>query len=95
MRKITAFYAWQSDTPTKVNRNFIRQALDDAAQRISADSSLGIELHIDSDTQDAPGTPPITDTILGKIEACDIFIPDLTFVARTSGGKYVPNPHKN
>ena len=51
MRKITAFYAWQSVTPSKVNKEFIRKALDEAAQRINADPSLEVELSIDSDTQ--------------------------------------------
>jgi hypothetical protein len=40
-----------------------------------------------------PGTPPITDTILKKIQNCDIFVPDVTFVASTAGGKLVPNPN--
>ena len=44
-------------------------------------------------SQNVPGTPPVTDTILGKIEKCDIFLPDVTFVATTHGGKLVPNPN--
>jgi len=93
MRKITAFYAWQSDTPGIINRNFIETALRDASQLITADPALNVELNVDSDTQGVPGTPPITDTILKKIDACELFIPDVTFVARTEGGKYVPNPN--
>jgi hypothetical protein len=93
MKKINAFYAWQSDTPSSVNREFIEIALNDAALRITNDSSLNIEMNVDSDTQGVPGTPPITDTILKKIETSDLFIPDVTFVARTEKGKYVPNPN--
>jgi hypothetical protein len=93
VRKIVAFYAWQSDTLTKINKDFIRKALDLAAERINSDSSLAVELKIDSDTQNVPGTPPITATILEKIALCDIFIPDVTFVAATTGGKLVPNPN--
>jgi hypothetical protein len=92
MRRIVAFYAWQSDRPAKINKDFIRKALDSAADRISADSSLGVELKIDSDTQGVPGTPPVTATILDKIDRCDLFIPDVTFVASTEDGKLVPNP---
>jgi hypothetical protein len=33
------------------------------------------------------------DTILKKIENCEIFIPDVSFVARTDAGKLVPNPN--
>jgi hypothetical protein len=93
MRKVTAFYAWQSDTPEKINRHFIRIALDEAARRICADSSLGVELVIESDTEGVLGQAPVTDVILEKIDGCDIFIPDLTFVARTEGGKLIPNPN--
>jgi hypothetical protein len=91
MRKITVFYAWQSDTPPRFNRYLIRMALEAAARRINDDPALDIELLIDSDTQGVPGQPPVTETILKKIEACDIFAPDLTFVAQTEGGKFVPN----
>jgi hypothetical protein len=93
MRKLTAFYAWQSDIPRDVNQDLIEIALKDAAKRITEDPSLGVELQVDSDTQGVPGTPPITDTILKKIESCDMFIPDVTFVARTEEGKYIPNPN--
>jgi hypothetical protein len=93
MRKITACYAWQSDTPQEFNRHLIRIALEEAAKRISADPSLKVELLIDSGTEGVLGQPPVTDTILGKIAVCDIFIPDLTFVARTEGGKLVTNPN--
>src|SRR6266550_5322699 len=93
MRKISAFYAWQSDTPSKINREFISVALNEAAQRITNDSLFDVELSVDSDTQGVPGTPPITDTILKKIETSEIFIPDVTFVARTGDGKHIPNPN--
>lgn len=93
MRKISAFYAWQSDTPSKLNRNLIEHALRTAAERITADPSMDAELQIDSDTQGVPGTPPITETILGKIKECDIFMPDVSFVATTSDGKRIPNPN--
>jgi len=93
MKKITAFYAWQSDTPQKFNRNLIEVALKDAAKRTTEDLHLGVEMSVDSDTQGVPGTPPITETILKKIDNCNLFVPDVTFVARTEGGKYVPNPN--
>src|SRR5438270_8949827 len=48
---------------------------------------------IDYDTEGVPGTPPVTQTILNKIALCDIFVPDVSFVARTESGKLVPNPN--
>jgi hypothetical protein len=85
------FYSWQSDRPSKICRNFIAVALQDAAKSVS--QALGIEVEIDSDTQDEPGQPPITDTILRKIRECDAFIGDMTFVAKTDAGKLLPNPN--
>lgn len=92
-RKITIFYAWQSDRPSNINRYFIRYALNIAAQRINDDSSSDIEVAIDSDTEGCVGTPPVTETILKKIRNADIFSADLTFVARTDDGKQIPNPN--
>jgi hypothetical protein len=93
MRKIVAFYAWQSDTPEKFNRHLIRIALEEAAKRITEDPTIDAQFIIEYDTEGVPGTPPISQTILNKIEACDIFIPDVSFVARTEAGKFVPNPN--
>ena len=93
MRKVTVFYAWQSDTPQRFNRYLIRMALEMAARRINEDAALAVEIHIDSDTQGVPGQPPVTETILKKIAACDIFAPDFTFAARTDAGKFIPNPN--
>ncbi len=90
MRRLSLFYSWQSDRDSKLCRKFIQQGLERAAE-IVADRD--IELVIDSDTKGVPGTPPISDTILQKIEACDIFLGDMTFVAKTEGGKFVPNPN--
>jgi hypothetical protein len=92
-RIITVFYAWQSDRDQKGNRHFIRKALDDAAKRINEDNALGIEIKIDADTQGVVGTPPVTETILRKIRSSHIFVPDLTFIAKTDAGKLTPNPN--
>ena len=93
MIKMTAFYAWQSDTAPKFNRELIDKALRDAAKRLSEDSSLAVEIMTDSDTQGVPGTPPITETVLKKIDGSEIFVPDVTFVGRTEAGKLLPNPN--
>jgi hypothetical protein len=89
----TLFYSWQSDTPSKTNRNFIRNALDWAVKRTAKGVDVEEALRIDQDTQGVPGNPEIANTILRKIDGCDIFVPDLTFVAKTADGKPVPNPN--
>jgi len=60
MLPLTLFYSWQMDRPTKVCRDFIRKALEEAAAILAA--SADIALKIDSDTQDVAETPAITDT---------------------------------
>ena len=62
MAKFRIFYSWQSDRPSRLCRQFIDIALRGAAEELSRTLSMPIE--IDSDTQNEPGTPPITDTIL-------------------------------
>ena len=91
MRTVTVFYAWQSDTPEQINRYLIRSALDAAAERITNDPTFDVTVLVDSDTQGVPGQPKVTDTILSKIDVCDIFVPDMSFVAQTKGGKLVTN----
>lgn len=90
MAPLTLFYSWQMDRSTKVCRDFIRRALDEAAAILALNDDIALK--IDSDTQDVPGTPAITETILGKIRDCDIFLADMTFVAE-AGGKHIPNPN--
>lgn len=91
MAKLTVFYSWQSDRPSKVCRDFIARALDEAVARLAV--RRGFEITVDSDTRGVPGTPPVNQTILDKIEACDVFLADMTFVAATDGGKRTPNPN--
>lgn len=94
----TVFYAWQSDTPNNVNRNFIKTALERAIKNVRQsvlieDAERYIELRFDQDTQGVPGVPEIVNTILRKIETCAIFVPDLTYVAKTPEGEPIPNPN--
>jgi hypothetical protein len=87
------FYSWQSDTNPKTNRNLIKDALDRAIQRVGKSIDVEVPLRLDQDTKDVPGSPEIANTILQKIDTCGIFVPDLTFVARTADGKDIPNPN--
>ena len=91
------FFSWQSDRPTLTGRNFIERALKDALKRISADATVQDaprgELLVDRDTLNVPGSPPIFETILTKIEEAVIFVPDLTFVGVRESGRPMPNPN--
>jgi len=51
------------------------------------------ELEVDHDTKGVPGSPPIMETILSKIDNAAVFVPDLTFVGKRGEGKPTPNPN--
>jgi hypothetical protein len=87
-KQLTAFYSWQSDTPSNFNRNFIERALEKALKRLHSDATLQLAERpkLDKDTKDIPGSPPIADTILRKIETCAAFVADLSFVGYSMEG---------
>jgi hypothetical protein len=92
---IRIFYSWQSDV--RVNRNFIRSALERAVTNLNSELQLeeaDREILIDQDTQGLPGSPPIADAILAKIRTTDIFLADLTFIDDgAAGARKTPNPN--
>ena len=53
MRKIKAFYAWQSDLDQKTNKIFIKEVLKEIKDKLNRNQELSIELEIDQDTQNA------------------------------------------
>lgn len=89
----TIFFSWQSDTPTKTNHGFIKEALNSAVTQLVANGSVEEAPRVDHDTKGVHGDPDIFPTILNKIENCDVFIADVTFVASTPNGKNIPNPN--
>lgn len=93
----TIFFSWQMDTEGRCGRNLIRKALEDAINAIAAEAQIEDaprdELLLDSDTANVPGSPPIVDTILEKIQAADVFVADLTFVGSRRDGRPTPNPN--
>lgn len=88
-RTITVFYSWQSDLPDESNRNFIRRALLNGADKISE-----CRITIDEATRDTPGSPNIPKKILEKIRACDIFVSDITTINHSAErDRKTPNPN--
>jgi hypothetical protein len=87
------FYAWQSERPSSVCRNFIRSALESISDELKQ-TGIDERVEIDSDTQDVPGVPEIVSTIFRKIEEDDVFVADLTMCAAasdTEGVRRSPN----
>jgi hypothetical protein len=101
----TVFYSWQSDSPSNFNRDYIESALLEALAQLRSDAKLEpavrAGLVLDKDTQGVPGSPPITQTILEKIDTCSAFVADLTFVGQSLKSlrserqpkRLVPNPN--
>jgi len=87
-RKI--FYSWQSDLPNNTNRGLIERAAESAAKKIRDDDSLAVEPVIARDTDGHPGAPNIAEAIFDQIDTSDIFLADVTFVAKV-GTDRVPN----
>jgi len=90
------FFSWQSDTPNRVGRSFIETCLGRAIGELQADADVDPadrELAVDRDTLEVPGSPPIMETIFGKIDRAAVFLSDLTYVAERAGGGRTPNPN--
>ena len=83
------FYSWQSDTPAKVGRTFIREALDAAIADLDLEDAERPE--IDQDTKGVLGSPVIADTIFEKIRNAKVVVADVTLTGGTPGAKRLCN----
>jgi hypothetical protein len=80
------FWSWQSDTPGKTGRHFVRDALKDAIERLKeapdieepTDAESREALHLDQDTQGTPGSPSLVGTIMAKIGNSAAVVADIT-----------------
>lgn len=89
----TLFYSWQSDLPKDCNLNAIRQSLRNATNEIEHEDDE-VRLILDEATRDTSGSPNIPLTIFSKIEACDVFICDVSTINHETGDKRkMPNPN--
>lgn len=77
----TVFYSWQATLPGATNRSLIRKCLDSAVTALNTEVEVNDSLRVDSDTGGRPGSPKIFDTILDKIDQCNIFVADVSLVA--------------
>lgn len=87
------FYSWQSDLPNGINRGFIETAIEKAIKVIVSDGSIAIVPVIDSDTAGVAGSRDIGQTILKKIEECEVFVADVTIINSNDTGRKTPNPN--
>ena len=87
------FYSWQNDIDPRFNRNFIQDCLKRVIKKLNHNLFIEEAIRLDHDTKDITGSPDITNTILKKIDECDVFIGDITFVSKLDNGKYCSNPN--
>ncbi len=84
------FWSWQSDTPGKTGRHFVRGALEAAIEdlRQPLDVEEPVErdvrenIHIDHDRKGVTGSPRLLETIFKKIDNAAVFVSDITPVSR-------------
>ena len=88
----TIFYSWQSKLPSKINKCFIRAALESAIRAVSRQFTVTEKLSIDEDMSGKSGSPDIINTILTKIDFCSLFVADLTLIGIQERER-VPNPN--
>jgi hypothetical protein len=88
------FWSWQSDTPGKIGRHFVREALEEAITDLKApqdveeptEQARREDLHLDHDRKGVAGSPDLARLIFNKIEGSTVFIADVTPVGETFGG---------
>lgn len=87
------FYSWQSDTEAKFNRHFQLDCLKAAVKQINRELELDEPIREDHDTKGITGSPDIASTILSKIESCEVFLADITFVCHSERERALSNPN--
>ncbi len=89
------FWSWQSDTPGKTGRHFIREVLEDALKQLKVEDELDEperdDLHLDHDRKGVPGSPDLAQAILEKIRNSAVFIADVTPIGKTDEDKSLIN----
>ncbi len=88
------FWSWQSDTPGKVCRHFVRDTLrlaiealkqaPDVEEPTAAETRESI--HLDQDRQGVTGSPDLARTIFEKIDRAAVFVADVTAVGTSDDG---------
>src|ERR1700724_1583182 len=86
------FWSWQSDTPGKIGRHFVRDALSAAIEQLKQTPEIEeptarearSAMHLDQDRKGIPGSPDLARVILEKIEQSAVFVADVTSVGITT-----------
>ena len=88
------FWSWQSNSPGKTNRHFIKAALEAAVAALAGEYDLedADRLSVSTMTPRACLAPPrLFPVLMDKIANSAVFVADVTPVAKTANGKALPN----
>ena len=87
------FWSWQANTPGNIGRYLVRDALNDAIEKLKQDEAVEDLPAISTsiiDIKNVTGSPDLVRTILEKIEKSELVVADVTIVGkaapRTSSG---------
>lgn len=102
------FWSWQSDTPGKIGRHFVRDALTEAIEILKqaneieepSERETREAIELDHDRKGIPGSPDLAQTIFRKIAQATAFVADVTLVGESNisaktraGSKKLINPN--
>lgn len=94
MRELKCFYSWQSDTPSSANRRAILTSLRTALAQLEKEFEISLTTRIDSDARGEIGSASIVDSLFSHIDACDVFIADITNISPIDRKqRRTPNPN--
>ncbi len=90
---LNIFFSWQSDLPGSENKYLIEDAIKAATKNLMGT----VTIIPDRDTKGMTGSPNIEEVIFKKIDNCDIFVADITFVTtyKNKDGKEKKTPNPN
>ena len=86
-KKYTIFYSWQSDD--KKSKNHIGKCLKRVVDLLGKDLTVEGRPVLDDSTKGKMGAVEIPATIMSKIDSCDVFVADLSFIGEYSKRKLV------
>lgn len=86
-KKRVIFYSWQSDD--RKSKNFIEKCLKNAIKTLEGDPALDFRPELDDSTKGRMRAVDIPATITEKIDNCDVFVADLSFIGKHNNRKLV------
>jgi hypothetical protein len=93
-KQFNIFYSWQSDLNGNANHFFIRDGLAAAIKELKKEN-ISVVPRIDTASQDKTGSFNISQAIFEKIDACQIFLADITLINSSDTKDKRPTPNPN